>query len=130
MLRFFVFTLVVAGALAQAPCKCGGFVSTDEGEIMLYELPPIDMTDCTHDNQCSKRCYDEFAALSGGGDLNAITSDGVTTVGQLLCTAAGTPIDNQFVYAYYNLCDTNWQWTGDTTLQPLCCDDSGAYFEC
>ncbi|KAK7076317.1 hypothetical protein SK128_011031, partial [Halocaridina rubra] len=131
MLRYLICALLLAaGAYAQAPCKCGATVASDSGDIVLYELPPVEIESCDAADICSLACYESFDAISGGGDLNFITSDGVTTVGQYLCNLAATVIDSQFAYANYDLCDSGWILTGDQTMQPLCCDDQGTYFEC
>ncbi|ROT84648.1 hypothetical protein C7M84_022160 [Penaeus vannamei] len=122
----------ISAAAAQDPanCRCGAFITLDSVEKMLYELPPLDMGSCDQHNKCRDRCFKEFEELSGGGDLNYITSDGVTPVGQILCTASGKPVHNEYVYAYSELCDGPWEWTGDQTMQPLCCNKDHEYHPC
>ncbi|MFM9394546.1 hypothetical protein, partial [Bacillus velezensis] len=132
MFRLLVLALVVAVAAAQDPanCRCGAFITLDGGEKLLYELPALDMGGCDQNHKCQNRCFKEFEELSGGGDLNFITSDGVTPVGQILCTAVGEPVQNEYVYAYSEICDGPWEWTGDQTMQPLCCSQDQQYQPC
>ncbi|ROT84649.1 hypothetical protein C7M84_022161 [Penaeus vannamei] len=54
MLRFVLLALLFAAATAQqvAPCRCGAFVTTDGGELMLYELPPVEVHSCDQNNPC------------------------------------------------------------------------------
>ncbi|XP_042879840.1 uncharacterized protein LOC122258133 [Penaeus japonicus] len=131
MLRFLSLALLIAAATSQqvAPCRCGAFVTTNSSEVMLYELPPIEVHSCDQSHPCQNRCFEEFEVLSGGGDLDFVTSTN-SSVGQVLCDAAGTAVDKQYVYAYSELCDGPWEWTGDVTLQPLCCSDEAEYFPC
>ncbi|KAK7067185.1 hypothetical protein SK128_004026 [Halocaridina rubra] len=131
MLRYLVLATLAVGAYAQAPCSCSAMVTAEIGELILYEVPPVDVQDCNADTECQKTCYNEFDAQTNGGDLNSISSDGTTTVGQSFCnTVQGNIIDRKYVYAYSNLCNTYWQFTGDQSIQPLCCGQSGNYYEC
>nr|XP_027237555.1 uncharacterized protein LOC113828745 isoform X1 [Penaeus vannamei]XP_027237573.1 uncharacterized protein LOC113828760 isoform X1 [Penaeus vannamei] len=131
MLRFVLLALLFAAATAQqvAPCRCGAFVTTDGGELMLYELPPVEVHSCDQNHPCQNRCFEEFELLSGGGDLDFVTSTNAT-VGEVLCEAAGVAVDGEYVYAYSELCDGPWEWTGDVTQQPLCCSDAAEYVPC
>ncbi|KAK7065715.1 hypothetical protein SK128_007639 [Halocaridina rubra] len=131
MLRYLILAILAVGTYAQAPCSCSAMVTAETGELILYEMPPVDLQDCNADNECRKLCSDEFDVQTNGGDLNSISSDGTTSVGQSFCnTAQGNIIDTKFVYAYYNLCNTNWQYTNDQSIQPLCCEHNGNYYEC
>ncbi|XP_063614885.1 uncharacterized protein LOC134787973 [Penaeus indicus] len=131
MLRFVLLAFLFAAAASQqvAPCRCGAFVTADSGQLMLYELPPVEVHSCDQSHPCQNRCFEEFELLSGGGDLDFVTSTNAT-VGEVLCEAAGMAVDSEYVYAYSELCDGPWEWTGDVTQQPLCCTDAAEYVPC
>ncbi|XP_042879843.1 uncharacterized protein LOC122258136 [Penaeus japonicus] len=131
MFRFVLLALLSATATAQlaAPCRCGAFVTLDASEVMLYELPPVEVNSCDQNKACQNRCFLEFEQLSGGGDLDFVTSTN-SSVGQVLCDAAGTAVETKFVYAYSEICDGPWEWTGDQTEQPLCCSSDLVYSPC
>merc|ERR1712198_41447 len=131
MFRYLVLALLLAVATAQhkASCRCGAFITTDTGDRLLYELPAIDVNSCDQHDACKKRCTKEYDTMSGGGDLDFVTEDG-ETVGQALCTEIGHHIRNEHVYAFYEICNGPWEFTGEQTQQKLCCDDHHKYHAC
>ncbi|XP_037782777.1 uncharacterized protein LOC119579114 [Penaeus monodon] len=131
MLRCLLFAFLFAAATSQqvAPCRCGAFISGDAGDTLLYELPPIEVHSCDQSHPCQNRCIQEFELMSGGGDLDFVTSTNAT-VGEILCDGAGTAVASQNVDAFYELCDGPWEVTGITSQQPLCCTDAAEYVPC
>ncbi|MPC07542.1 putative D-tyrosyl-tRNA(Tyr) deacylase 2 [Portunus trituberculatus] len=70
---------------AQEPawCRCAAFVSSRHMEIMVLELPEVDVTSCQNTNQCRNRCVNEINTMTNEMDLWS-TVDG-DTVGQYFC---------------------------------------------
>lgn len=46
-----------------AYCRCASFVSSRHNEIMVLELPAVDVTSCDAHNQCKNRCTTEVSSL-------------------------------------------------------------------
>ncbi|XP_064077826.1 mucin-2-like [Macrobrachium nipponense] len=130
MIAYLALSLLVALATAQhdAPCECAVFININGTDVLLTDLPTEYVNFCDQHEPCQSHCASEFDDLTFGGDLSFETDDG--PVGQILCSLLGLPVEDEFVSVYSNLCNTTWEDSGDTTLQPLCCDDSSNYYEC
>ncbi|XP_068208604.1 uncharacterized protein [Palaemon carinicauda] len=130
MICYLALALMVAMATAQhdMPCECAVFIDIDGQEVLVTDLPTLYVNYCDQHGPCDNHCSAEFDILTYGGDLNFVTEYG--TVGQILCSLVGLPVENEFVHVYSNLCNTTWEDTGDTTFQPLCCDSDVSYYEC
>jgi len=122
-------------ALANASlntCRCGMFITVGTVEYEVHELPPVENVDCDDKSICKKTCRAEFEKLTGGGDMNFELPSGYS-VGQELCIAMSNhQIHNcrdETVYGYYDLCDTLWQFDGETSSNELCCRE-GHYHDC
>ncbi|XP_076029622.1 uncharacterized protein LOC143020038 isoform X2 [Oratosquilla oratoria] len=124
-----VLLLLVASARGFYNCRCGAFTTSSIGEIIIYELPGIDIGSCDAHVQCKSRCEKEFNDMSSNGDLNHMV-DAFTSVGQYLCQQVDHPVHNEYVYAYFELCNGPWEYTGSRTMQMLCCNSSGEHYQC
>ncbi|CAL4083770.1 unnamed protein product [Meganyctiphanes norvegica] len=124
----------VALANASLPtCRCGAFITVNTVEYEVYELPPFEDIDCDTPNACRARCKKEFEKATGDGDLNHDLPNGYT-VGQEICIAMSNHhglhnVRDEPVYSYFNLCDTLWQYDGETSTNNLCCHE-GHYHDC
>ncbi|CAL4113365.1 unnamed protein product [Meganyctiphanes norvegica] len=114
-------------AEGAASCRCGAFITTEEGDILIYALPTTDVETCDDVNECSRACVEE---VGDGGDLFGISSDGERTNGQVLCDELAKPIENQYIYGYYEICGGPWEYTDVHSGDMLCCDDSGQQQVC
>ncbi|XP_027227464.1 uncharacterized protein [Penaeus vannamei] len=105
-------------------CRCAMFVSSSNAEIMVYELPQVNITDCNSHNQCKNRCTNEFNEMTNNMDLWS-TVDG-DTVGHYICQNLYSNfiffIHNSYVHAYYEMCGGPWEYTGLDSQQMLCCN--------
>ncbi|XP_066943277.1 uncharacterized protein [Macrobrachium rosenbergii] len=130
MIAYLALALTVALATAQhdQPCDCAVFLNINGTDVFITDLPTLYVNFCDQHDPCQNHCADEFDFFTNGGDLGSETPEG--PVGQVLCSLLGVPVEDEFVSVYSNLCNTTWEDTGDTTLQPLCCDASSSYYEC
>ncbi|KAK7073994.1 hypothetical protein SK128_009675 [Halocaridina rubra] len=117
---------VIAYVRTQEPgtCRCALFVSSRNAEIMVYELPPVNINDCESHNQCQNRCIKEIGEDTN--DLDLWSMMGNDTVGQAFCTELYSHffyfIHNSYIHGYYEMCGGPWEYTGQDSQQPLCCD--------
>ncbi|KAG7172402.1 uncharacterized protein LOC121861894 [Homarus americanus] len=122
--------LLVASATAKEPCHCSAFITVRGGEMEVHKLPTSTVHTCEEHEQCKHHCYNEFSELSGHGNLDHISSDGVTTVGQVLCYTLRFPVSGEYVFAYSRVCEGPWEWTEGQSQQRLCCDLNQVYTSC
>ncbi|XP_027227470.2 uncharacterized protein [Penaeus vannamei] len=122
-----VTALLAVGSVSsqtEAWCRCAMFVSSNSAEIMVYELPEVNITDCNSHNQCKNRCTNEFNVMTNNMDLWS-TVDG-ETVGHYICQDLYSNfiffIHNSYVHAYYEMCGGPWEYTGLDSQQMLCCN--------
>ncbi|XP_076056408.1 uncharacterized protein LOC143034351 [Oratosquilla oratoria] len=130
-MRASLFLLLGFAAFASAGlhlCRCGLFTTGFHGEYIAYELPGIDVPNCHYKHTCEGRCIDEFKELAAGGNLYAASGD--TTVGQVICSNHHHSIDNEMVYLYSEICNGPWRYTGEHSMQKLCCDKDHQHYMC
>ncbi|KAK7072596.1 hypothetical protein SK128_003032 [Halocaridina rubra] len=129
-MKYFTLALSVLCALAyvrtqeSAYCRCALFVSSRHTEIMVYELAPVNIDTCESHNQCQNRCATEISQDTN--DLDLWSMWGNDTVGQAFCTELYSHfffyIHNSYIHGYYEMCGGPWEYTGQDSQQPLCCD--------
>ncbi|KAG7161611.1 uncharacterized protein LOC121874829 [Homarus americanus] len=104
-------------------CGCGAFANTPEGEIMIDELPPIEIANCEEGNRCQLVCSEEWLKYTNDGDLNLLV--GNITLGQEMCDGLERLGFNDFapqeITLYYNVCEGPWETNGLATDDDLCC---------
>ncbi|XP_076056407.1 uncharacterized protein LOC143034350 [Oratosquilla oratoria] len=111
-------------------CRCGLFTTGQHGEYIVTELPGIDVPSCEYKHTCEGRCIDEYKNLTSKGNLYATSPTGTGTVGQLLCDHIPYPIDQSLLYLYSEICNGPWRYSGEHTMQMLCCDKDGNQYAC
>ncbi|XP_064096410.1 uncharacterized protein LOC135208217 [Macrobrachium nipponense] len=126
-LAFVLLALVAAVCGQQEPwCRCGAFITFDDDEAMVYEMPEVTIDSCENHKQCKNSCTKEMNNYSHYGDLWAMTPLN-KTVGQAICeTLTGLSYDfvhNHYVYGYYEVCGGPWEYTGIASKGMLCCND-------
>ncbi|CAL4142785.1 unnamed protein product [Meganyctiphanes norvegica] len=113
-------------------CHCGVFVPYPTGESEVYRMQPLHLESCDNATLCTIACADEWKDLTNHGDLTTLLPNGYT-LGQDICLSAiehFIPFLNDapgFVNA--RLCEGNWEDTGLSTRQNICCN-SGHYYDC
>ncbi|XP_042223222.1 uncharacterized protein LOC121867371 [Homarus americanus] len=99
-------------------------VSSRDTEMMVLELPAVNITDCQSHNQCQNRCTKEISDMTNNMDLWSTMGD--DTVGQDFCTELYSHffffVHNSYVHGYYEMCGGPWEYTGLDSQQMLCCD--------
>merc|ERR1712212_860593 len=112
-------------AQTEAWCRCSLFVSSENAEIMVYELPEVAIDSCEDHNQCKKRCTNEVNTMTNNMDLWSTFNGGDETVGQVICQNLNDNfiffIHNTKVHANYELCGGACEFTGQDSQQMLCC---------
>ncbi|XP_042863733.1 uncharacterized protein LOC122248018 isoform X2 [Penaeus japonicus] len=125
LLALTALVAVASVSSEEAWCRCGLFVSSPNAEIMVYELPEVDVTSCDNHNQCKNRCIKEFNEMTNDMDLWS-TVDGGDTIGQYICQNLYHNflifIHNSYVHAYYEMCGGPWEYAGLDSQQMLCCN--------
>ncbi|KAK4317354.1 hypothetical protein Pmani_011562 [Petrolisthes manimaculis] len=113
----------VRGEGEPSYCRCANFVSSRHSEIMVLELPSVDVADCNAHNQCKNRCTTEIGEMTNDMDLWSTVDD--VNVGQYFCTQLYDNfffwIHNSYIHGYYELCGGPWEYTGQDSQQMLCC---------
>ncbi|XP_037780581.1 uncharacterized protein LOC119576981 [Penaeus monodon] len=100
-------------------------------EIMVYELPEVNITDCNSHNQCKNRCTNEgyvtlfqFNEMTNNMDLWSTVNG--ETVGHYICQNLYGNfiffIHNSYVHAYYEMCGGPWEYANLDSQQMLCCN--------
>ncbi|XP_068234030.1 uncharacterized protein [Palaemon carinicauda] len=123
-----LLALVAAACAAQneAWCRCGAFLTYNDAQSLVYELPEIHIDSCDQHSKCKNECIKAMDEFSHYGDLWAMTPEG-KTVGQLICESLTgidwTGVHNHRVYNYYEVCGGPWEYTGQASPDMLCCHD-------
>ncbi|XP_071533760.1 uncharacterized protein [Panulirus ornatus] len=120
-------TLALVGLSTQAEpgwCRCAAFVSSRHTELMVLELPEVNITDCQNHNQCRNRCTKEINEMTNDMDLWSLVEG--ETVGQYFCQELYSHffffIHNSYIHGYYEICGGPWEYTGIDSQQMLCCN--------
>ncbi|XP_071533759.1 uncharacterized protein [Panulirus ornatus] len=129
MKYFLLAVAILAGAAyvrTEEPgwCRCAMFVSSRHSEIMVFQLPEVNVTDCNDHSGCQNRCTKEISEMTNNLDLWS-TVDG-ETVGSYICKKLYSYffffMHNSQVHGYYQLCGGPWEYTGLDSQQMLCCN--------
>ncbi|XP_076056197.1 uncharacterized protein LOC143034135 [Oratosquilla oratoria] len=125
-----LLSLAVSANAAFHLCRCGLFTTGQTTAYIVYELPGIDVPNCDYVWTCKGRCIDEFNEMAAGGNLYATHPTGNGTIGQALCDTIPWPIDQSTIYLYSEICNGPWRYTGEHSMQMLCCDKDGQQYIC
>ncbi|XP_076056199.1 uncharacterized protein LOC143034137 [Oratosquilla oratoria] len=116
--------LALVGQGYAADCHCGLFLSSEDGEKLLLNLPPFEVPHCDNHNICKMRCTEEYDNLTGSGDLNFVMTNGLTVAETICQEHPDLTIKGENVYVYHAMleCDMPWMYNGEEFSEPLCCN--------
>ncbi|CAL4096194.1 unnamed protein product, partial [Meganyctiphanes norvegica] len=133
-----VAALLSLGAVSWAQiihpyeCHCGLFISYSTGESEVYRLAPLHLEGCEDESLCVAACQDEWDDLTNNGDLTTELDSGYT-LGQDICLASLEHfipfLSNEKGFLNARLCEGNWENTGKTTRQNICCN-AAHWYDC
>ncbi|XP_050720569.1 uncharacterized protein LOC127000649 [Eriocheir sinensis] len=113
-------------------CHCGVFATEHEGLVELDEFPHEHVADCSKVLECKTVCQNAWNTVVGGGDLDAVTSGGIT-VGQRFCDNLEADGILNFgpnkVHGYSSICHGPLLYDNLESNQDLCCK-GGNYEAC